>query len=221
MPFLRFSRDKRGYENYYLVQPVTGRRGKPPQHRILYWFRTPPSVKVGREPFDGPMQRAIEAQNPGVEFDWETIRNTPFPPVQVEPIWRERRRAEKAAKLLQQQEDAAERGEAPAVTESAGDGAAGPASIVSPAPDAERIEESVSAADVVPSPDVPSAPAAELGPGPGHRRRRRRRRGRRGGPGDARAAVPGQTESGAGSSMDSEAVSSDLSPEDPDEAPGE
>ena len=51
MAFLRFTRDKRGYEHFCLVQPTTNRRGKV-RTRILYWFRTPPNVKVGREPFD-------------------------------------------------------------------------------------------------------------------------------------------------------------------------
>ena len=69
--FLRFSRDKRGYENFYLVQP-TNRRGKS-RPRMLYWFRTPPNVKVGREPFDPDVRRALEAQNPDVTFDWHAI----------------------------------------------------------------------------------------------------------------------------------------------------
>ena len=51
MAFLRFSRDKRGVENFALVQPTTNRRGKVTS-RVLYWYRTPPDVKVGREPFD-------------------------------------------------------------------------------------------------------------------------------------------------------------------------
>ena len=68
--FLRFSRDKRGYEHFYLVQPTTNRRGKT-RARILYWFRTPPGVRVGRLPFDADVQRTIEAQNPGVTFDWK------------------------------------------------------------------------------------------------------------------------------------------------------
>ena len=94
-PFLRFSRDRQGYEHFFIVHVVEGRRGRVRQ-RILYWFRTPPHVKVGREPFDGPVRRALEAQNPGLRFDWDRIRNTPKPPAQPEH-WRERRLAERAA----------------------------------------------------------------------------------------------------------------------------
>ena len=94
MAFLRFSRDKRGYEHFYLVEATKNRRGKT-RARVLYWFRTPPSVKVGREPFDPELRRAIEAQNPGVTFDWRKIVETPIPSADAEK-WRERRRVERA-----------------------------------------------------------------------------------------------------------------------------
>jgi hypothetical protein len=98
VPFLRFSRDKRGYEHFYLVQPTTNRRGKT-RTRILYWFRTPPGVKVGRLPFSDEVQRAIEAQNPGVNFDWKKLLATPIPPPAPDvERWRERRRVERAEK---------------------------------------------------------------------------------------------------------------------------
>lgn len=96
MAFLRFHRDKRGYEHFYLVESTTGRRGKP-RTRVLYWFRTPPNVKVGREPFDQEVRRTLEAQYPGVTFDWQKIAETPTPSADAER-WRERRRLEKAAK---------------------------------------------------------------------------------------------------------------------------
>jgi hypothetical protein len=96
--FLKFSRDKRGYEHFYLVQPTTNRRGKT-RTRILYWFRTPPGVRVGRLPFDADVQRAIEAQNPGVTFDWKRLLATPIPPPSADvERWRERRRVERAEK---------------------------------------------------------------------------------------------------------------------------
>jgi hypothetical protein len=97
-PFLRFNRDKRGYEHFYLVQPTTNRRGKT-RARILYWFRTPPGVKVGRLPFDPDVQRTIEAQNPGITFDWKRLLATPIPPPSQDvERWRERRRLERAEK---------------------------------------------------------------------------------------------------------------------------
>ena len=92
MAFLKFSRDKRGYENFYLLQPTVRGKSRP---RLLYWFRTPPNVKVGRTPFDPDVRRALEAQNPDVAFDWTAIVETPIPPADTER-WRERRRVERA-----------------------------------------------------------------------------------------------------------------------------
>jgi len=98
MAFLRFHRDRRGYEHFYLVEPTT-RRGKT-RARVLYWFRSPPNVKVGREPFDEDVRRALEAQNPGVVFDWQKISETPVPSADAER-WRERRLQERAARAAQ------------------------------------------------------------------------------------------------------------------------
>jgi hypothetical protein len=104
---LRFARDKRGYENFYLVRSFR-RRGRS-RTRILYWFRTPPNVKVGRKPFDEEVRRAIERQNPGVIFDWKKVIETPIPPPQADvERWRERRRLERTARLAGQPEAAAE-----------------------------------------------------------------------------------------------------------------
>src|SRR5439155_3862584 len=96
MAFFRFNRDKRGYEHFYLVEPITNRRGKL-RPRVLYWYRTPPNIKVGRAPFDAEVQRALEAQNPNVVFDWRKIIDAPIPSADVEK-WRDRRRAERAEK---------------------------------------------------------------------------------------------------------------------------
>ena len=96
MAFFRFNRDKRGYENYYLVEATTNRRGKVRQ-RVLYWFRSPPDVRVGREPFDEGVRRALETQYPDVAFDWRSILAAPIPSADADK-WRERRRAERAAK---------------------------------------------------------------------------------------------------------------------------
>jgi hypothetical protein len=122
VPFLRFSRDKRGYEHTYLVH-TPNRRGKPSRPRVLYWYRTPPGIKVGRPPFDEEARRRLEAQNPDVAFDWATIVATPMPPPAENEQWRERRRAERAAKYAQRAEEAAERrdqaeGEQPGTPES-------------------------------------------------------------------------------------------------------
>lgn len=71
MPYVRFSRDKRGYESTYVlhVHETSGA----PKPRLLYWFRTPPDVKVGRAALDEDALRVLEASNPGVSFDWKQL----------------------------------------------------------------------------------------------------------------------------------------------------
>jgi hypothetical protein len=101
--FLRFSRDKRGYEHFCLVQPSSRGKGRP---RVLYWFRTPPNVKIGRAPFDPEIQRALESHNPDVAFDWTAIVRTPIPPPTEPEHWRERRRAERAMRAAAEAEPA-------------------------------------------------------------------------------------------------------------------
>jgi hypothetical protein len=155
MAFFRFSRDKRGYEHFYLVEPTTNRRGKVRQ-RVLYWFRSPPDVRVGREPFDEGVRRALEAQNPGVTFDWPSIVEAPIPSADADK-WRERRRLERVAK----QAIAADADEEPAL---------------------EAVADGIRNAPLEPAPaDVLAAGPAPFAASPGDaaRRKRRRRRGRR------------------------------------------
>ena len=71
MPFLRFTRDRRGYENTFVVHNYR-RHGKS-QPQVLYWFRTPPNVKVGRPALDEGAIRSIEESNPKLLFDWEKM----------------------------------------------------------------------------------------------------------------------------------------------------
>ena len=68
---MRFTRDKRGYETTSLVHAFR-RQGRSAQ-RILYWFRTPPDVKVGRPALDEEAIRWIEEHNPDIEFNWQKI----------------------------------------------------------------------------------------------------------------------------------------------------
>jgi hypothetical protein len=71
------------------------RRGKP-RSRILYWFRTPPGVKVGRSALDEEAIRLIEEHNPEVEFDWTRIlsdKEEPAPSPSIQ--YRERRARER------------------------------------------------------------------------------------------------------------------------------
>jgi hypothetical protein len=71
LPTLRFTRDKRGYETTSLIH--AGRRNGRSRQRLLYWFRTPPGVKVGRPALDEDAIRWIEEHNPDIEFDWPKI----------------------------------------------------------------------------------------------------------------------------------------------------
>jgi len=144
MAFLRFTRDKRGYEHFYLVES-SQRRGKSPT-RVLYWFRTPPNVKVGREPFDDRVRRELETQNPDVVFDWRRILETPIPSADAEK-WRERRRAERAAKALRKlgtQE--AESQEVETTGEGAGEPMPLPADVLE-SEEAESVDEGLDEAD--------------------------------------------------------------------------
>ena len=71
MPFLRVIRDRRGYETTYLMDWY--REGARQRSRILYVFRTPGSVRVGREPLDAEALRSIESLYPDIAFDWKAM----------------------------------------------------------------------------------------------------------------------------------------------------
>jgi len=163
LAFLKFSRDKRGVENFFLVQQTTNRRGKV-RPRVLYWFRSPPDVKVGRQPFDPSIRRALEAQNPDVTFDWRAIVETPIPSADADK-WRERRRIEKAAKHAARAEEAAETANADIDPEAAETDDA-PVEVGAAAVEAAT----PSIATPSPSQDAPRS-------GDPNRKRRRRRRG--------------------------------------------
>ena len=95
MPSLRFVRDRRGYENTFVVH-VGGRRAKGAGQRILYWFRTPPGVKVGRAALDQEAIRTIEEGHPDIAFDWEKmlkVRASSVAPRRAEAPRKQRRPA--------------------------------------------------------------------------------------------------------------------------------
>jgi hypothetical protein len=71
VPFLRVIRDKRGYETTYLMHWY--REGHRQRSRILYVFRTPGGVRVGREALEPEVLRSIEAQYPDIDFDWKSV----------------------------------------------------------------------------------------------------------------------------------------------------
>ena len=190
MTSVRFSRDRRGYEHIYLVDE-SHRPGRSSAGRILYWYRTPPGVKVGREPFDGEVRRTLQAQYPGVRFDWDSIKSTPPPPPDVEP-WRERRRIARAFKETRMAEGLApiEAGESADEIDDEIDGEGSTESTA----DGERPEGRTEASGA-----TPSVVAAAASPTVEQRslRRRRRRGGRHRRHG--RPAETGPTTSTAGS----------------------
>ena len=75
LPHLRFNRDRRGYETTALVQ---SRAGGGAASTLLYWFRTPPGVRVGRAAIDEDAIRLLEQHNPDVQFDWTRILKQPM-----------------------------------------------------------------------------------------------------------------------------------------------
>jgi hypothetical protein len=89
--FLRFTRDRRGYENTFLLH--VAHPGERP--RVLYWYRTAPGVRVGRPALDEDAIRTIEEQHPEIDFDWPHILEVGAitqPEVEERPIVRPRRR---------------------------------------------------------------------------------------------------------------------------------
>lgn len=69
MPFLRLTRDRRGFENTFLLH--ADRPGDRP--RLLYWYRTAPGIALGRAPLDEDAIRTIEENHPDIDFDWPAI----------------------------------------------------------------------------------------------------------------------------------------------------
>jgi hypothetical protein len=68
VPFLRLTRDRRGFEHTFLMHAGTGEAP-----RVLYWYRTAPGVLIGRPALDEEAIRGLEEQHPEIEFDWPAI----------------------------------------------------------------------------------------------------------------------------------------------------
>ena len=117
MPFLRVIRDKRGYETTYLMHWYP--EGNRQRSRILYVFRTPGGVRVGREALAPDVLDDIEARHPGIAFDWKSVvANRQFVESAPEPR-RRKRRAEDAAAAAPQPGPAAADGATPDVAPAA------------------------------------------------------------------------------------------------------
>lgn len=90
MAFLRLTRDRRGYENTFLLH--ASQPGARPT--VLYWYRSAPAVRVGRPALDEDAIRTIEEQHPEIEFDWPHILEVGAitePEVERRPLRQKRR----------------------------------------------------------------------------------------------------------------------------------
>lgn len=91
MPFLRLTRDRRGFEHTFLLH--SDAPGQTP--KVLYWYRTAPGVLIGRPALDEEAIRSIEEQHPHIEFDWPAIlalREAMPPEEEAEPVRQSRGR---------------------------------------------------------------------------------------------------------------------------------
>src|SRR6187401_2790070 len=52
----------------------------PQQTRVLYLFRSPSYVKLGRKPLDDEAREALEHTHPDVSFDWNVLGREAIPP---------------------------------------------------------------------------------------------------------------------------------------------
>ena len=74
MPFIRQTRDKRGFEHTYVHAYVPPwRRWRPQRPRLLYLFRSPANLRVGRTPLDAEVMEALEHTHPDLSFDWAAL----------------------------------------------------------------------------------------------------------------------------------------------------
>lgn len=78
MPFVRYARDRRGYETLYVMHAFDAPEGnagnaRSPRPRVLYACRTVPYAKVGRMSIDESVQRRIETAYPNLTFDWPRL----------------------------------------------------------------------------------------------------------------------------------------------------
>jgi hypothetical protein len=102
VPFLRVIRDKRGYETTYLMHWF--RDGNRQRSRILYVFRTPGGVRVGRDPLEPEVLRELEKRHPEIAFEWKVIRENQQI---VEPVVEHRRRRPKGDEAAAPEQPAA------------------------------------------------------------------------------------------------------------------
>jgi hypothetical protein len=78
VPFIRYTRDKRGYEVTYVMHGYRPTQG-PGRTRVLYFFRSPAHVRVGRRVLDEEAREALTHTHPDLTFDWHLLNESPPP----------------------------------------------------------------------------------------------------------------------------------------------
>jgi hypothetical protein len=80
VPFIRHTRDKRGFESLYVMHAYRPTPEAPHRTRVLYLFRSPTQLRVGRQPLDNEVMEALEHTHPDVSFDWASLTRERTPP---------------------------------------------------------------------------------------------------------------------------------------------
>jgi hypothetical protein len=73
VPFIRQTRDKRGFEYTYVMHTYHPGAGGQQRPRLLYLFRSPASVRLGRSALDAEVMEALEHTHPDLSFDWQSL----------------------------------------------------------------------------------------------------------------------------------------------------
>ena len=76
MPFIRYTRDKRGNENTFVMHAYRPGHGAA-RTRVLYVFHSPSNIKVGRRALEPEVMEALEHTHPDLTFDWMTLLRDP------------------------------------------------------------------------------------------------------------------------------------------------
>lgn len=80
MPFIRHAHDKRGYDCMLVMHAYRPTSG-PARTKVLYLFRSPSHVQVGRKALDPEVREALEHTHPDLTFDWNGLLRD-APPIQ-------------------------------------------------------------------------------------------------------------------------------------------
>jgi hypothetical protein len=72
VPFIRFTRDKRGNETMLVLHAYRGSSGAQ-RGRVLYLFHSPSNLKLGRQALDAEVREALEHTHPDLVFDWPVL----------------------------------------------------------------------------------------------------------------------------------------------------